>query len=245
MLNEIENQGWIKLHRRLLQNPICMKDADHFAVWVYILLNATHQPYDSLFGGKRITLESGQLLTGRISIGEKLKINQHKVDRILKTLESEQQIEQQKSNRNRLVTVLNWGKYQQSEQLNEQQLSNKRATAEQQLSTNKNTKNTKNIKNTKNRESEISISLKKDNSYSFSKFKEERDIILQDAIKKYPDKDCNKAINNFILKNEAKNYKYKNYKLAFFNWVREDRYGEYGLNNGIARVNGRPRLGIT
>ena len=140
-------EGWIKLYRKILDNPIITKDSDFLAVWVYLLLNATHKEYDAVFKGKRITLKRGQLLTGRKSISEKLKIDENKVQRILKSLENEHQIEQQKSNKNRLITIVLWDKYQQDEQQNEQQVNNKRTTSEQQVNTNKNVKNIKNDKN--------------------------------------------------------------------------------------------------
>ena len=140
-------EGWIKLHRKTLDNPVVTKDGDYLAVWIYLLLNATHKEYDVLFRGKRVTLKKGQLLTGRKSISEKLKIDENKVQRILKTLENEHQIEQQSSNKNRLITIVLWDKYQQDEQQIEQQLNNKRTTDEQQVNTNKNVKNIKNDKN--------------------------------------------------------------------------------------------------
>ena len=140
-------EGWIKLHRKTLDNPIITKDSDYLAVWIYLLLNTTHKEYDVLFMGKRVTLKRGQLLTGRKSISEKLKIDENKVQRILKSLENEHQIEQQKSNKNRLITIVSWDKYQQDEQQNEQQLNNKRTTSEQQVNTNKNVKNIKNDNN--------------------------------------------------------------------------------------------------
>lgn len=140
-------EGWIKLHRKTLDNPIITKDSDYLAVWIYLLLNTTHKEYDVLFKGERITLKKGQLLTGRKSISEKLKIDENKVQRILKTLENEHQIEQQSSNKNRLITIVSWDKYQQDEQQDEQQVNNNRTTSEQQVNTNKNVKNIKNDKN--------------------------------------------------------------------------------------------------
>ncbi|WMI81814.1 hypothetical protein [Anaerotignum sp. MB30-C6] len=145
--------GWIKLHRCSLENPTICKDSDYFAVWCYLLLNATHQPIDVIFNGERITLQEGQLITGRNKISEQFNINPSKVQRILKNLEIEHQIEQQTGNKNRMISIVNWELYQQSEQQNEQQLNNKRTTTEQQLNTNKNirTKEHKNkdIKNNK------------------------------------------------------------------------------------------------
>ncbi len=132
------NNGWIKTYRKTLDNPIVCKDADHLAVWMYLLWEATHSDHDSLFNGKRITLQPGQLITGRKTIAKKFNISESKVQRILKLFESEQQIEQQGGNKNRLVTVLNWEQYQQSEQQTEQQLNNNRTTSEQQVNTYKN-----------------------------------------------------------------------------------------------------------
>ena len=109
-------EGFIKLHRKLLENPVVCKDGETMAIWMYLLLNATYKPYDVMFKGKRQTLQPGQLLTGRNSIARKLAISSSKVERTLKMFEIEQQIEQQTSSQNRLVTILNWNKYQVSEQ---------------------------------------------------------------------------------------------------------------------------------
>ena len=184
-------EGWIKLHRKLLDNPVTMKDTDHLAVWIYLLLNASHNEHPALFKGEKIMLKPGQLITGRKSIALALHIDESKVERILKSLKSEQQIEQQTSSKNRLISITNWEFYQQSEQQNEQQVNNKRTTSEQQVNTNKNIKNDKNerkdicqnildlfnriccsfggVKNiTKNRAEIISDSLK---TYSLDDFK--------------------------------------------------------------------------
>jgi hypothetical protein len=136
--------GWIKLHRKMLDNPVVWKDSDHLAVWIYLLLNATHKNMDVLFKNKRITLKPGQLITGRKSIAKKLDISESKVHRVLKMLEIEQQIEQQTSNKNRLIAIVGWNEYQSCEQQIEQQVNNNRTTSEQQVNTNKNIKNIKN-----------------------------------------------------------------------------------------------------
>lgn len=139
--------GWFRLHRKILDNPIVCKDGEHLAVWIYLLANATYTSYDMYFSGKRITLKAGQLITGRKSIAKKLKISESKVQRILKLFENERQIEQQTTSKNRLITIKNWDKYQMTEQLIEQQLNNHRTASEQQLNTNNKYKNIINNKN--------------------------------------------------------------------------------------------------
>jgi len=120
------SNGWIKLHRKTLDNPIVMKDTDHFAVWMWLLLNATHSDHDTIYEGERLTLKAGQFITGRKIISKELKINESKIQRILKTFEIEQQIEQQTNPRCRLISILRWSDYQLDEQQSEQQLNNKR-----------------------------------------------------------------------------------------------------------------------
>jgi len=109
--------GWVKLYRQSLENPIICKDSDHFSIWNYLLLKATHTEREVVFGGCKITLQKGQLITGRKAIAVKFNISESKVQRVLKTLEIEHQIEQQTSNKSRLVSILNWSLYQDSEQV--------------------------------------------------------------------------------------------------------------------------------
>ena len=61
------NNGWIKLHRKLLDNPVVMKDSDHLAVWIYLLLNASHTEYPVLFGGSFLEEKHKAFLTGEIT----------------------------------------------------------------------------------------------------------------------------------------------------------------------------------
>lgn len=141
----MSNEGWVKLYRKLMENPIVTKDADHLAIWIYLLLNATHDSYPVLFKGEKIILEPGQLLTGRKEISSRLCVTESKVQRVLNSFKIEHQIEQQTSNKNRLISIVNWDFYQGSEQQNKHQMNNKRTTSEQQVNTNKNVKNIKNV----------------------------------------------------------------------------------------------------
>ena len=139
--------GWIKSYRKMFDNPIVCKDSDHLAVWVYLLHYAAHEEHDFLFNGQRITVKQGQIITSRKTLSDKLHINESKVQRILKTFENEQQIEQRTDRQKRLITLLNWDKYQKGEQPFEQRVNNDRTTSEQRVNTYKNVKNDKNVKN--------------------------------------------------------------------------------------------------
>lgn len=137
----MSENGYIKLHRKMLDNPVVCKSAAYFAVWCYLLLEATHTEVDKYFKGERITLQPGQLITSRNSIVKQFNLTPSTVERILKTFENEHQIEQQTSTQNRLITVLNWHLYQNDGQQNGQRADNKRTTSGQRADTNKNDKN--------------------------------------------------------------------------------------------------------
>ena len=101
--------GYIKLHRSLLHNPVVMKDSDHLAVWTYLLLQAAYSDGVSvMFNNRRTKLKPGQFTTGRKRIASDLSISESKVQRILKCFEIEQQIEQVTDYKCRLISIVNW-----------------------------------------------------------------------------------------------------------------------------------------
>jgi len=113
--------GWIKLHRSILDHPRA-SDPDWVAVWIYLLVNAAHKPQRALFNGKIITLEPGQLLTGRKVISEATGVGEPKTKRLLYTMEREGQIRRKSSHKGSLISIKNWGEYQgDGGQLNGQQ----------------------------------------------------------------------------------------------------------------------------
>ena len=142
--------GYIKLWRQMRENPTVYKDADHIAVWVELLFLAQFHPHDVSFGGERITLQPGQLITGRKKLATKLGVSESKVQRILKCYESEHMIEQRTDRQCRLITICSWDEYQGSEQRNEQRVNNDRTTSEQRVNTILRHKEIKEIKNYKN-----------------------------------------------------------------------------------------------
>ena len=132
--------GWIKLHRKTLKNPIVCKDADHLAVWCYILLNATHEEIDMIFGTEKITLSPGQLITGKRKMASELHVDESKVRRIINLLKNDAQIDAQTNSKGTLITVLNWDKYQNTDAQNDEPVTHERRTSDARV-THENQKN--------------------------------------------------------------------------------------------------------
>lgn len=104
----MEQQGWVKFYREWLDNPYICKDGDHMAVWMYLMLNATHKEKQVNFGKQVITLKVGQLLTSQREIAEKLKINRGKVDRIFALFKSVALIVARTNMQQSIVTIELW-----------------------------------------------------------------------------------------------------------------------------------------
>ena len=122
-------KGWIKLWRAIEDNPRCT-DPDWRAVWTHLLLNATHRPIDGVFGGRRITLQPGQLITGRFKIAQRTGVQESKVKRLLEVLKNDHQIDQQAGNKSSIITIVNWQLYQAIDQQNDHQPTSKRPASD-------------------------------------------------------------------------------------------------------------------
>lgn len=134
-----DKTGWIMLHRKILENPISSKPTWAW-LWVVLLLKANHEEKKIIWNNSTITVKEGQFITGRDKLSKETGINSSSIERILKYLENEHQIEQQKTTKYRLITILNWKSYQEKNIKS----NNRRTTDEQQMNTNNNDNNEKN-----------------------------------------------------------------------------------------------------
>jgi hypothetical protein len=134
--------GWVKLHRKILENPIS-KRPQYLSLWIHLLVMANHKKNKMMWNGEILSINEGQFITGRKELSEKTGIPETTIEDILKFLERQQQIRQQKTTKFRLITVINWEKYQVSDTKSD----NKPTTERQQADTNKNDKKDKNEKN--------------------------------------------------------------------------------------------------
>jgi hypothetical protein len=144
--NELNGGGFVKIYRSTLQKGWYQR-SEYVHLWVHLIMLAQFAESETWFNGETIKLKPGQLVTGRKKLSMDTGIPETTVERILNCFESGQQIGQQKSNKSRLISILNWSKWQESGQQNGQQTDNKRTTNGQQADTiirmNKNIKNDK------------------------------------------------------------------------------------------------------
>lgn len=154
--------NYIKLMRSLKDKSYYSKDSEKLHLWIHLLLTANWSDREELLGGKPIKCKAGQFTTGRKQLSRETGISESKIERLLTYFEKiEQQIEQQKTSTNRLISILNWDKYQVSEQQSGQRANNDRTTSEQRVDTPKEEEEIKEVKELKQKPK------KKDFDFSF------------------------------------------------------------------------------
>lgn len=137
--------GWIKLHRKFLTWE-WYQDANTLRVFLHLILKANHK--DGKWQG--VDVQAGQLLTGRLKLAQELNLSERQIRTSLNRLKSTNEVTIKTTKQYSIITLNNWDAYQQNDQQNDQQATNKRPTNDQQTTTNKNDKKYKNDKNEKN-----------------------------------------------------------------------------------------------
>ena len=138
--------GWIKIHRKIIDNPIFL-NSNLLQLFLYCILRANHKTTEIIFNGEIVKLDTGSFIAGRFQIAEDLKMNPSSVYKNLKKLQKLSYISLKSNNRFTIVTVIKYSSYQIFKNEKEQQSNNKVTTKEQQSNTDKNYKNDKNDKN--------------------------------------------------------------------------------------------------
>lgn len=136
-------------------------------VWIWCLLKASHKdtwaPMKTGKGSTEVEVPAGSFIFGRNTAAEELGMNPSTVYKRMKKLEDLGNINMQSNSHYSLVSICNWGSYQDSEYPKEQakeQASNNQVTGREQPSnTYKNANNAKNVKNSKSVNSSAAHSL--------------------------------------------------------------------------------------
>lgn len=140
-------EGWIKLHRKLLQSNI-FGNEKYLKVFIWCLLKATYRPHMQQVGRQQVALKKGQFVFGRKKAALELNMAPSTVWEYMKILKNDKVVNIKSNNKYSVVTVVNWEVYQNDDDKSDSKYNNKSTTNQQQIDTNKNVKNDKNNKNT-------------------------------------------------------------------------------------------------
>lgn len=167
-------EGWIKIHRKIMDNPLYLSEPfTRMQAWIDLLLLANHKEGFFYVRGNKVVVGRGQVGTSSRTLASRWQWSRGKVERFLKDLENDNQIEPQKNNVITLISICNYDDYQNTEPQTEPQTSRRQTTdgpqTEPQTDRNKNDKKEKNEKNNKEEDIFISPETKIKNE-AFEKF---------------------------------------------------------------------------
>lgn len=141
-------QGWIKLYRELLDKPIWQcSTPEQKTIFITILLLANHKERQWEWQGKPFKCKPGQFITSIPSLVEKCgkNITPQKLRTALNKFEKYGFLTDESTNNGRLITIANWGLYQDIQ--NEINMQTNRQVTVNQHSSNRQVTSNKNVKN--------------------------------------------------------------------------------------------------
>lgn len=146
--------GWIKIHRKLLDDSIWqISTSEQKVILITLLLIVNHQEREWEWKGQKFSCQPGQVITSLSKIAEIAgkDVSIQNVRTALLRFEKLKFLTNESTKHNRLITICNWNKYQLNEsEANKDansQLTNDQQTPNKRLTTNKNVKKEKNVKN--------------------------------------------------------------------------------------------------
>lgn len=141
--------GWISVYRQIQNWEIWNeKPFSKAQAWIDLLLLANHKDGGFFVRGIWCEIKKGQIGCSQVGLSEKWGWSRKKLRGFLSWLEKEQMITQQKNNVSSIITIVNYEKFQRSEQQNEQQREQqKNSKGNSKGNTNNNVNNVNNIYN--------------------------------------------------------------------------------------------------
>jgi hypothetical protein len=122
-------QGWISLHRQIMENEFYFVDRfTKMQAWIDLLLLANHKPITIFIRGNEINLKEGQLAYSQLSLAKRWKWNRKTVDKFLSMLQNREMLDNRKTRLTTIISIRKWNDYQQSGQQNGQQKDNRTDT---------------------------------------------------------------------------------------------------------------------
>lgn len=146
--------GWISLHRSIQKHWLFeeKRKFSRFEAWIDILLMVNHTDNKVMHDGDLITVKRGQRITSLRQLGERWSWSITKVDKYLKTLESDGMLVVKKDTKKTVLTVVNYDDYQDGDFKKRHRKDSEKTVKKHRSNTEKTQKKTNNNDNKENNE---------------------------------------------------------------------------------------------
>lgn len=104
-------QGWVKLHRKIMENSILWETSEPFdrrSAWMYLIMMANHEKKDIRIDNNVLTVKRGQHYTSIYKLADKWHWSRNRVDRYLGMLTEAGMLQTDRTPRGTLITIVNY-----------------------------------------------------------------------------------------------------------------------------------------
>lgn len=135
-------EGWIKLHRSMLENWLWEdKPFSRGQAWIDLLLMANHKEKDTILGKEHVVIERGSFITSELKLMERWGWSKSKVRAFLQVLENDKMLIKKTDRKKTTITIVNYSTFQDLGTTEEPQKDHKKTVKRPQKDTTKNEKN--------------------------------------------------------------------------------------------------------
>lgn len=230
-------KGWMPIYRRLQDHWLWQdKPFAKGQAWLDLLLLASHNENEFLFGNQIIKNEIGSFITSELKLADRWGWGRKKVRLFLELLQNEQMIVKKGDNKKTAITIVNYSVYADYETAKEQQRNNKGTSREHQG-------NTINNDNNYNNENNKEKNIKKESRHKYGEYENVllSDTDLEKLKNEFPD-DWEQRIENLSSYMAQFGKAYKNHLATIRNWARKDKERNKVGANGVAVKNTKSEL---
>ncbi len=122
-------QGYIKLHRQIMENDLYFSERfTRLQAWIDLLLLASHREHMVIIRGNEIHITPGELCYSQLSLADRWKWDFKTVRKFLTYLETRQMVDTKIDNVTTIISIRNWKRYQIGGEQNGEQTENKTVT---------------------------------------------------------------------------------------------------------------------
>lgn len=110
------DKGWIKLHRKITENPMYFSERfTRMQAWIDLLIMANHGGRIIYIRGNKVEVKRGEIARSTEGLAQRWMWSRGKVIRFLNELENSEMVVQQKSSVITKLSILNYNTYQSSD----------------------------------------------------------------------------------------------------------------------------------
>ena len=207
-------EGWISLHRKILENPILNRSRKYspFEAWIWLLLKANHKDNKFMLGTELVNVEKGSMVTSQKKLCRQFRWGNTKLRNFLKVLQKDKMLLLKTNIQSTHITICNYDTYQDKQTANKLQ-TNRKQTANKLLT---NTNNKDNKVNNVNNDNKL-----KDNIITKENIEKYGMKMLKEFVDHYTEKKPNGRKERWEME------KTWDYNLRLQYWSRKDYNGTY------------------